>query len=121
MEFFCLSGQGIRVGYPSAALLRTLRRSERSGERGKVVLALTANRHYALDGVRPGTRLATVAARLHVSHPFHVGRNFWYLTPGRQVRGVLKVRRGRIQEVGIAQKRLSTTRAQDRRFFRSFS
>jgi hypothetical protein len=121
MDFFCLSGPGIRVGYPAPALLRMLRRSERGRDRGRVVLALTANRHYALHGVRPGMELARVARYLHVSRPFHVGKNFWYLTPGRPVRGVLKVRRRFIQEIGIAQERESATRAQDRRFFRSFS
>jgi hypothetical protein len=84
-------------------------------------LALSANRHYALHGVRPGTRLAKVARRLHAGKPFHVGRNFWYLTPGKLTRGVLKVRRGVIQEIGIAQERVTGKPTQARRFFRSFS
>ncbi|HEY3727860.1 MAG TPA: CocE/NonD family hydrolase [Solirubrobacteraceae bacterium] len=121
MDFFCLSPNGIRVGFPSPGLLRTIPRRQRGGSRGKVVLALTANRHYALHGVKPGTRLSKVARRLHVSQPFHVGRNSWYLTPGKSTRGVLKVRHGVVQEVGVAQQRMARTRAQGRRFFRSFS
>jgi hypothetical protein len=121
MDFFCLSPNGIRVGFPSPALLSSLRGRQRGGASGKVVLALSANRHYALHGVRPGTRLAKVARRLHAGKPFHVGRNFWYLTPGKLTRGVLKVRRGVIQEIGIAQERVTGKPTQARRFFRSFS
>jgi hypothetical protein len=121
MEFFCLTPNGIRVGYPSPALLRTVRGGTRRAMRGTVVLALTANRHYALSGVKPGTRLSEVARRLDAGKRFHVGRNAWYLTPGKRVRGVLKVQHGRIEEVGIARQTATRTRAQQRRFFRSFS
>jgi hypothetical protein len=120
MDFFCLSPNGIRAGFPSPRLLRELPAQQRVRARGTVVIALTANPHYALSGVRPGTRVAEVTRRLRLAKPFHVGKNFWYLTPGRGVRGVLKVRHGVIEEVGIAEQRLTRRRAQDRLFFRSF-
>jgi putative CocE/NonD family hydrolase len=120
MDFFCLGPNGIRIGLASPPLLRSLPSRTRNRLRGTVVLALTANAHYALRGVRPGTRLAAVARRLHVSPGFHVGRNAWYLTPGQSTRGVLKVHRGDIQEIGIAQAQATGTRAQGARFFRSF-
>ena len=104
MDFFCPARHGIRVGY----------------RRGRVVLVLTANRHYALRGVRPDTRLARVARRLRAGRPYHVGRNTWYLVPDGRGRGVLKVRRGTIQEIGIATASLVRTRAAARRFLRSF-
>ena len=79
MDFFCLSPNGIRVGYPSATLLRGQSRAHRAAcATGRAVLVLTANRRYAVRGVRPGTRLAAVARRLHLGAPFHVGRNDWY-------------------------------------------
>lgn len=81
MDFFCPSRGGIRVGYPSPALLRSLSYQQQQRVRGRAVLVLTANRHYALRGVRPGARLATVARRLRVVQPFRVGLNWWYLTP----------------------------------------
>ena len=84
------------------------------------MLALTANRHFALDGARPGTRLATMA-RLRPGRAFAVGANRWYLTPGRQVRGVLKVRRGVIEEIGIADARFARTANATRTFLRGFS
>ncbi len=121
MDFFCPPGRGIRVGYPSPKLLRGLARSERRRIRGRVVLILSANRRYALRGVRPGARLARVARRLRVGRGFHVGLNWWYLAPGGRSNGVLKVRHGVIQEVGIADERLTTKRRAAHRFFTSFS
>jgi hypothetical protein len=104
MVFYCLHGSGIRVGYLS----------------GRAVLALTANAHYALHGVRPGARLAAVAARLHVGRGYAVGRNTWYVVGTGAVRGVLKVQRGRIGEVGIADGRRLGTRRAARAFLSSF-
>ncbi|MDQ6729500.1 MAG: hypothetical protein M3022_04165 [Actinomycetota bacterium] len=66
-----------------------------------------------------GNAPGPVARRLHVSRPFHVGRTTWCLTADRPSRGVLKVRHGIIQEVGIAPARLVRTRAAGC-FFRSF-
>jgi hypothetical protein len=121
MDFFCLTPIGIRVGYPSPALLRTLSRSLRNRVRGRVVLALTANRHYALRGVRPGARLIAVAHRLGVGRGFRVGLNRWYLAPNGSSRLVLKVRGGVIQEIGIADKRLTQGSRAASRFMKSFS
>jgi hypothetical protein len=120
MDFFCLADQGIRVGYPSPKLLRALSRAQRGRVHGRVVIALTANRRYALRGVHPGTRLATVKKRLRAGRPFHVGLNFWYLVPDGRSVGVLKVRRGTIREVGIADKRFTHTRRTARTFLSSF-
>jgi hypothetical protein len=85
------------------------------------VLILTANHYFALRGARPDTRLAKVARRLHVGQPFVVGLNRWYLFADGTARGVFKVRRGTIQEVGIASRSLTSTRAKTRRFIRSFT
>jgi dienelactone hydrolase len=122
MDFFCPAARGIRVGYPSAVLQRSLSAKVRRRVRGHAILVLSANRRYALRGARPDTRLTkSVARRLRAGTPFHVGKNFWYLLPGKRARGVLKVRRGRIEEVGIASAQLTGSRPAARRFFRSFS
>jgi hypothetical protein len=120
MDFFCLVGSGIRTGYPSPRLLASLSRTERRRVRGRVVLALTANRFYALDGVRPGMRLARVARRLRTGKAFHIGLNYWYLAPNGPSRAVLKVRHGLIEEIGIADKTLTQHRRADFRFLTSF-
>jgi hypothetical protein len=119
---FCLyAGWGIRVGYPSKALLRSLPKKQRGRFEGRAVLALTANPFYALRRVKPGASLSRVAKRLHVAKPFHVGVNYWYFVTAGPARGVLKVRGGVIQEVGLASEALTMTRAEQRRFIRSFS
>jgi putative CocE/NonD family hydrolase len=105
-DFFCLQGPGIHAWYPSPKLLRKLSASERRQLRGRVAVLLTANRHYALDGVRAGTRLSPAARRLHLHGPFNVRGISWYFAAGRSSDGVLKVRRGRVEEVGIALKSL---------------
>jgi len=118
-DFFCLASIGIRVGYPSPALLRPFSRAERRRVRGRIVLALTSNRYYALRGVHPGTRLATVARRLRLGSGFQLGRNRWYLAPNGPSRAVLKVRPGTIQEVGIADTALTRGPGAQRRFFQN--
>ncbi|MGH2870470.1 MAG: CocE/NonD family hydrolase [Solirubrobacteraceae bacterium] len=121
LDFFCLTPNGVRVGYSSPGLLRALKRSERKRLQGRVVIALTANPHYALRGVHPGARLGLVAALLRPGHVFNVGLNRWYLAPNGPSTGVLKVRHGIIEEVGIATKRLVNGRTAARRLLRSFS
>ena len=115
MDFFCLRPNGIRVAYPSAAVLRRLPARVRRHVRGRVVLALTANPDYALRGVRPGDALAPVARRLHAGRGFRIGRNIWYTLPAGASRGVLKVRHSVIEEIGIASRSLTGSRAADRR------
>lgn len=118
---FCLfAGWGIRVAYPSPHLLGTLSKGKRGALRGHIVLELTANRFYALHGVRPQTRLAQVRRHLNLARPFHVGSNDWYFLPGKVATGVLKVRNGVIREVGLANLSLTRTRDQQRQFIRSF-
>jgi putative CocE/NonD family hydrolase len=120
-DYFCLTPGGIRVEYPSAALLRSVPRAQRSRLGNRVVAALTADRRYALRGVRAGARLRAVAARLKVGRAYHVGLNFWYLPPDGRNSGVLKVRHGRIEEIGVADRRFTRRRSVARRFLRSFS
>lgn len=121
MDFFCPTHGGIRVGYASPGLARLLPRKQRSATRGRAVLVLTANAHYALRGVRAGSRLTSAPSRLKLGRPFRVGLNRWYLVADGPVRGVLKVRHGQIGEIGIASRSLTGSRTSAARFLRSFS
>ncbi|MEA2214282.1 MAG: hypothetical protein QOF83_4230 [Solirubrobacteraceae bacterium] len=120
MDFFCVAPNPIRVGYASPKLLGAAPRRERHRLRGRAVLILTANRRYALHGVRPNTRLAKVAGKLHVGKAFHVGRNFWYLAPNGASTGILKVRHGRIEEIGVATRSVTWSRVIARKYLRTF-
>jgi hypothetical protein len=82
-------------------------------------VALTANPFYALDGARPGVRLASIASGLKLGKPLRIGANRWYLVPSGPSNGVLKVRGGIVREVGIADKRLTAGRAKQLRFLTS--
>ena len=122
MDFFCPAHEGIRVGYAAAGVLRRDRLPARARRRlvGRAVLILTANPRYSLDGIRAGLPLRLAHPRLRSAVRYEVGRNTWYLLPGRSRAGVLKVQGGRVGEVGLADSSLTATRARARRFLRSF-
>jgi hypothetical protein len=120
MDFYCYRPAGIRAGYPSGSLLRSVSRAERRRIAGRIILLSTADRRYVLRGVRPGTRLARVQRRLRLRHPYSVGRNRWYLIADGSARGLLKVQHGVIEEVGLVDRRLTATPREIRRFLRAF-
>jgi hypothetical protein len=121
MDFFCLSPIGIRDAYADPALVRTLRRSQRRREQGRIVWILSSNPHYALRGVRPGTRLTKrVARRLRISRPYRIGRNTWYVTANGRNPGLIKVRRGYIEEIGLTDRRFTHGAAATLRLLRAF-
>jgi hypothetical protein len=120
-DFFCLTPIGVRVGYASPKLLQTLSSPERKHLGGRVVWASTSNPVYAIDGVRPGATLKAAATRLPGGNLFHVGLNYWYLVPSGTVTAIFKVRRGIVEEIGIAAKELTGTVSAQRTFLTSFS
>ena len=115
----CLAGgYGIRVGYADHTMLGhgTLRRSLSS----RIVFATTANPYYTFDGARPGMTVASVAKRLHLTRPIHIGPNTWYVIPDTSTNHVLKTRGGVIQEIGDLNRALTRTRGQQGRLLRYF-
>jgi hypothetical protein len=120
-EFFCLTPIGVRVGYASARLRSTLPAAARNRVSGRVVWASTSNPYYALSGIRPGARVAAARARLHLAAPYQFGLNTWYFARRATFTVVLKVRHGVVEEVGIANKALTSGRAGERAFLSAFS
>jgi hypothetical protein len=102
-DFYCLTGGGIRAAF----------------RHNRVVWALSANKRYRFDGIGPGTRLPVAARRLHIGRGYKVGLNTWHIASGRSANGIFKVRHGEIQEVGIINKTLTTTRASARKLLQS--
>ena len=119
-DFFCLSPIGIRVGYASPALLKTLSGRRRKAVQGRVIWASTANGYYTLRGVRPGAKVAVAGRRLKLTRPFHIGINYWYLAPHGASTGVLKVRHGIVEEIGIADEQLTESHKAQAAFLHSF-
>jgi NHL repeat-containing protein len=118
---FCLyDASGIRVGYGSTKLLGAAASAALPAMTGRVILALTANPYYTIDGIRPGSTLATAARHLHLSPVVHAGHNDWYVIPGTTRNDVLKVRDGVVKEIGIATKRLTGTHAQQLQLLSNF-
>jgi len=120
-DFFCLTPTGIRVGYASPKLLRTLPKRQQERLEDRVVWASTSNRYYAIRGIRPGAKITTASHTLQTGTPFHVGLNLWYLAPNGRSTAVLKVRHGIVAEIGIADHPLTRNRQARLTFLRSFS
>lgn len=107
-DVFCLfGGWGIRTGYPSKRLLASLPRGHRSKLGGKIVIELTGNPFYSLDGVSPGMQLSVAMETLHLRNPFHITNVYWYFTPAGPATGIIKVSDGLVQEVGLVNKQVS--------------
>ena len=119
-DFFCLTPIGVRVGYASTKLLDFLPRSQRHKYSSRVVWASTSDVHFSIKTIRPGATVKAARKHLKLSKPYFVGRNTWYLAPNGKSRAIFKVRRGRIEEIGIADNALTRTPKQDRFFLRTF-
>ena len=120
-DFLCLTPIGIRVGYASPRLLKALPRAKRKRLVGRVVWVSTANQFYSLHGVRAGDTLRAARHHLKLARPFHIGLNYWYLAPGRVATGVLKVRRGIVEEIGMGDNTVTQGRKTQIVFLHSFS
>ncbi|MDQ6820391.1 MAG: hypothetical protein M3076_08670 [Actinomycetota bacterium] len=117
-DFFCLKPIGVRVEYASGALLGGHPAGERRALLGRVVLALTANTHYALDGIRHGAMLRAARRALGTGNLFHIGINWWYFVQHGSWTAVLKLHHGIVAEVGIADRRLTNSRRAQLAFIR---
>jgi hypothetical protein len=119
-DFFCLTPEGVRAGYATPKLLKTLGKSERKRYTSRVVWASTSDPYYALDGVRAGESITTASALLHTEKPLHIGKNYWYLAVKKGYTAVLKVRGIQVQELGIVDNSLTKTRAEEGTLMHSF-
>ncbi len=116
-DFFCLTPIGLRVGYASSKLP-----AARKDLQSRVIWISTASAFYAIDGVRTGATVTAAAKILRLGKVFHVSaNNDWYLAPAGRATAVLEARGGIVQEIGIADKRLTKRRIAERTFLTSFS
>ena len=117
-ERYCLTGGKIRVRYPSHKLLAAIPAGQRQRVAGRVYLALTTNRHYAVGRVHTSTTVASARSHLRrLGTGVTVGKNTWYVVPTRRGAWVLKAQHGIIREIGITTRSLTRT-AQSRRLLK---
>ena len=120
-DFFCLTPIGIRVGYGSPALLKSVPAHQRKRLSGRAVWASTTNSFYAIHGIRVGTRIATARKALKLTGPVRVRQNTWYLARNGASTAVFKARGTTITEIGIATKTLSAGHKRQVALLKSFT
>ena len=106
-DSFCLTPAGVRVGYASPPLLKTLPEGERARFEGRVIWAATVSTFYDLHGVRVGTTLKDAHRHLKLTGPIRIAGGDWYLAPNGSATGILKVGKGAVTEIGIGEKALT--------------
>jgi hypothetical protein len=115
IDRFCLSdARGVRVGYSTRRFRTKLGRQARRYARNKALLALTTSRRFRLRGMRVGTSERVVRRRTS-GKPIRIGSNRWYVRRAKSARLVFKVRGGKVREIGIVNKKFTSTRAKARR------
>jgi hypothetical protein len=120
IDFFCLTPRGVRAGYASPKLLKTLPKAQRKKLADRVIWASTSNGFYNVRGIRPGATLTAAKAALPGGNYFRVGANYWYLAPNGADTAVLKLRAGVVQEIGIGEKALTKGLKAQKTFMTSF-
>ncbi len=109
-DVFCLTPAGVRAGYPTPGLLRTLSPKLRNLLAGRVIWATSANPYYATAGIRDGASLVAAQRALRGGTLLSVGAVRWYLVRRGAATVLIKARSGVVQEVGIADSRLTANR-----------
>ena len=108
-ESFCLTPAGVRVGFATPGLLGTLPRSERAHLGGHVVWVLTSSPRYAYAGIRVGANVAALKSSLPGATLAEYGMNDWFVLPSGVSTLLLKVTHGFVDEIAIADSRLTAT------------
>jgi len=80
----------------------------------------TSNPRYVIDGIRPGAAITLAADRFRTGRPYRIALDDWYIGAYRSTRVVMKVRHGIVEELGIGNWRLTSTRKAARQFMSSF-
>ena len=121
LDRYCARGGGsFRIGYPTSRLSRTLPPKLRRAVAGRVVLALTSSRRYALRGVRVGDSTASMRRRLRTAVTQRIGRNVWYVVRGKAVDSLVSAQGGRVRAIGIGDGRLTKGKRALKRFLRAW-
>ncbi len=122
IDRYCVKkgGGSLRAGYPTRRLASKLSRRTRRRIGSKAILLVSTSKAFRLSRSKVGTRTRTLRRRLKGERRFKVGRNLWYVAKGRKVRLLFRTRKGKVLEMGIADKRLTTNRVATVRLLRAW-
>jgi FG-GAP repeat len=112
-DFFCLTPRGVRDGYGSP--------KEPKRYRDRVIWISTSSAYYAVHHIRVGATIPSAEKIVKLTDPYVVGKNTWYFTTNGGSNAIFKVRDNVIQEIGIADKALTTGKKAQKRFLTSFT
>jgi hypothetical protein len=101
---YCVTGGKIQAAYPA-----------HTHTAAKIVMILTANHHYDIRGIHAGMSLQTARAKLQLGTGIRNGNTTWYFLPGRNATRVIQARHGQIVRIGLADRAMTSTRAQQQR------
>jgi len=119
-DAFCLTPSGVTVGYAPSRLVSVLPGNVAKSTSGRVVLVTTANAFYAVHGIRPGMTVAAAAHKLRRRSPIRTGGNTWYVVPNGVASAVVEVHSGTVDQIGIADSRLTEGQSERSRLVKSF-
>ena len=117
-DTYCLVGGGsVRAFYPAYSTLLPLSRRERGRVNRRAVLVLSSRKTHVVKGIKPGYSERTVRRKLRGARPIRIGSIRWYFARASKARIVVRVRRGKVIEAGLADSRLTRTRKAAKRLF----
>ena len=105
IDRYCLVGGGfLRVGFAA----------DRS------VIALSSNRSQRLSNVKVGSTTKTVRKRLRGERAYKAGSFTWFVATASKARIVVQTRRGKVVQMGLADKKRTSTRKKTAALLRGF-
>lgn len=122
MDRYCATGGGsFRIGYTTSRLARAASAAERKRVTGRAVLILTSGTRYSVAAIKPGASTKVLRSKLKGERRYRIGKNTWYVAAGRKARLIYRTRGGKVQAVGIADKRLTTSSAGSKRVLKAWA
>ncbi len=122
IDRYCVKGGGtMRVGYPTRALNAGRSARTKKRMRRRVVLAISTSRRFRIRRSRVGTSTRMLRRRLRGERRLRIGTTVWFTAKGRSSRLLFRTRGGRVRELGLGNRRLTSTRRGTVRFLRAWN
>ena len=121
IDRYCVrGGGGMRIGYPTKRLASKITKRSSKRIRRKAVLAISSSKRFRVSKVRVGTRVRALRKRLKGEKRHRVGRSVWFTVRGNRSRLLFRTQKGKVRELGIGDRALTSTRRGTQRFLRAW-